>query len=181
MNVFVLCTGRCGSVTFAKACLHLTNFSTGHESRCRIIGEGRLQYPDEHIEIDNRLAWFLGSLDKRYGPRAFYVHLLRDPEAVAQSYAKRWPLQHSVVRAFGHGIVPCNGRPESDPIEMSRFMVSEVNANIEAFLKDKPNQMTIHLEAIRCQFPEFLNRINAAGDLEQALSTWNIVHNASAR
>lgn len=180
MNIFVLCTGRCGSVTFAKACSHLTNYSSGHESRCRVIGDGRLQYPQNHIEVDNRLAWFLGSLDKRYGVAAFYVHLLRDREAVAQSYAKRWPLLHSVVRAFGHGIVPCNGRPESDPVEISRFMVSEVNANIEAFLKDKPHQMTIRLETVRNQFPEFLRRINATGDLEQALTTWNTVHNASA-
>ncbi|WJI25223.1 hypothetical protein RHP47_05945 [Thermosynechococcus sp. QKsg1] len=51
MNVFVLCTGRCGSVTFAKACTFITNFSSAHESRTFLLGEARLAYPDRHIEF----------------------------------------------------------------------------------------------------------------------------------
>ncbi|MFM8634352.1 MAG: hypothetical protein ACKOEX_06015, partial [Planctomycetia bacterium] len=70
-HVFVLCTGRCGSVTFAKACGHFRNYSTGHETN-RAPGPARLAYPDGHIEIDNRLAWFLGGLEERYGDDALY-------------------------------------------------------------------------------------------------------------
>ena len=33
MNVFILNTGRCGSRTFARACAHITNYTSAHESR----------------------------------------------------------------------------------------------------------------------------------------------------
>ena len=33
MNVFVLCTGRSGSVTFYNVCKHIKNYTTSHESR----------------------------------------------------------------------------------------------------------------------------------------------------
>ena len=78
MNVFVLCTGRCGSTTFSKAASHMTNITAGHETRCSLIGNLRLAYPPSHIEVDNRLSWFLGRLDCTYGKNACYVHLQRD-------------------------------------------------------------------------------------------------------
>jgi hypothetical protein len=64
VNVFVLNTGRCGSVTFIEACRHIRNYSAAHESRATLIGEQRLAYAANHIETDNRLCWFLGRLDK---------------------------------------------------------------------------------------------------------------------
>src|ERR1051326_4527845 len=90
MNVFVLSTGRCGSQTFAKACRHMTNFFATHESNSPVLHAGVLQpylslrLPDQHIEVDNRLSWFLGTLEKQYGDNAYYVHLLRRREEVAQ-------------------------------------------------------------------------------------------------
>ena len=38
-NVFVLGTGRCGTVTFSAACGHFDNFTAGHESRRRHLHE----------------------------------------------------------------------------------------------------------------------------------------------
>src|SRR5438132_14275765 len=90
MNVFVLCTGRCGSQTFIKACSHLSNYSSAHESRMPLLGPERLRYPINHIEADNRLSWLLGRLDKAYADEAFYVHLIRDEEAVAASFVRRY-------------------------------------------------------------------------------------------
>jgi hypothetical protein len=63
MNVFVLTTGRSGSLTFAEACRRITNYTTGHETRVGRVGPERLAYPDRHIEVDHRLAWFLGRMD----------------------------------------------------------------------------------------------------------------------
>ena len=65
MNIFVLCTGRCGSMTFTKACGHIDNFSSAHESRCGRLGNERLAYPENHIEVDNRLSW--DDFNGRYG------------------------------------------------------------------------------------------------------------------
>lgn len=65
-NVFVLCTGRCGSTTlFAQACQHIENYTASHESKIFLLGDKRLEYSQNHIEVDNRLSWFLGSLEKK--------------------------------------------------------------------------------------------------------------------
>src|SRR5664279_6422416 len=88
MNVFVLTTGRAGSESFIAACKHLTNYTAGHESQVSRLGPDRIQYPDRHIEADNRLAWFLGRLEERYGDEAFYVHLVRDRAATAASLVR---------------------------------------------------------------------------------------------
>ncbi len=65
-------------MTFIQACKHISNFSSSHESRCGLLAEARLDYPENHIEADDRLSWFLGRLDKQYGNSAFYVHLKRN-------------------------------------------------------------------------------------------------------
>lgn len=67
MNIFVLNTGRCGSTTFIQACTHIENYSCAHESNISSLGKERLNYPEDHIEADNRLSWLLGRLDKRHG------------------------------------------------------------------------------------------------------------------
>ena len=108
MRVFVLGTGRCGTTTFARACAHIENFTSGHESNARFIGESRLEYPTDHIEADNRLSWMLGALGARYdGTEVLYVHLRRDPDEVARSFELRWEsgFRASIIRAFAHGIV----------------------------------------------------------------------------
>jgi hypothetical protein len=87
VRIFVLTTGRSGSLTFAKACGHASNFTAAHESRIDLI-DGRLDYPDQHIEVDNRLAWMLGPLHAAH-PDARYVHLTRDAATTARSFARR--------------------------------------------------------------------------------------------
>ena len=100
MNVFVLCTGRSGSTTFYRACRHITNYSAGHELNTSEVGRARLDYPEDHIEVDNRLSWLLGRLDQAYGDRAFYVHLTREEEATARSFDRRWASRYSIIRAY---------------------------------------------------------------------------------
>ena len=84
MNVFILNTGRCGSSTFIKACHHITNYTSGHETMSSQVLDARLGYSENHIEADNRLSWFLGRLDQKFGSEAFYVHLSRDKSATVR-------------------------------------------------------------------------------------------------
>ena len=112
MNVFVLCTGRCGSMTFKRACAHMTNYAVAHEShRHRHNPElGPAQrianYPENHIEIDNRLSWMLGLLDKEYGDHAFYVHLIRNREETARSFLNRWHSRDgNIIFSYSWGIL----------------------------------------------------------------------------
>ena len=71
-------------MTLSRACGHLTNYTAAHESRTHLIGPARFDFGTNHIEIDNRLAWFTGRLEAAWGDRAAYVHLTREAEDVAQ-------------------------------------------------------------------------------------------------
>lgn len=176
MNVFILNSGRCGSSTFVQACRHITNFSAGHETRLRLIGSERLAYPDNHIEADNRLSWLLGRLDRRYGDRAFYVHLDRDHAAVAASFAKR--KDYGIMKAYREGIL-LEGEPGQSAEDVARDYLDTIEANIALFLKDKSNWMSFRLERAREDFTEFWQRIDARGDLAAALAEWATRYNAS--
>ena len=178
-NIFVLCTGRCGSTTFAAACAHMTNWTAGHETRSHLLGTGRLAYPERHIEADNRLSWMLGRLEAAFGPEAAYIHLTRDPEAVAQSYARRarWGIMH----AYRHGLIfPTPDADGKDPrpiLAHARDMVATVTANIDAFLKDKPHVMRLRMEEAIRDFPALWEWAGAEGRLDLALQEWSIPHN----
>ena len=177
MRIFVLGSGRCGTVTFSKACGHLTNYTAGHESRARCIGDRRFAYPDQHIEVDSRLTWFLGELGQRF-PNAFFIHLRRDPEETAKSICRKWgPGQMNFARAFGHAIV-MHGAPWSDKLEVSRFQVRTAVANIEEFLSNR-RHWTVWLEKASVWFPLFLEYIHAEGKLDAAMKEWATHHNAS--
>lgn len=178
MNVFILSTGRCGSTTFAKACKHITNFSSAHESRIGKIGQKRLDYPDNHIESDNRITWLLGRLQEKYGDSAVYVHLLRDPEKVADSFLKRYTLKDSIIVAYSQSIL-LGGVKRGNPIDICRDYVYTVNSNIEAFLADKTKKMRFDLENSKSDFVEFWDLIGAVGDFQAALSEFDVQHNAS--
>jgi hypothetical protein len=167
MNVFVLTTGRSGSLTFAEACRHATNYSAGHETRVGLLGPGRLSYPPDHIEVDNRLAWFPGRLEAAFGDDAFYVHLRRDPAASAASFVRRW--NKPMMRAYRKGIL-WDVDPDVGRLEIASDLNATVISNIDLFLRDKPNKMTIEIETASTSFPEFWDRIGAEGDLEAALA-----------
>jgi len=174
MNIFVLCTGRCGSVTFISACSHIHNYTAAHESRSGLFGEERLRYPENHIEADNRLSWFLGRLEKAYGDNAFYVHLRRNDLDTARSFAYRY--NNGVIRAYRTAIV-CASSPEASPLDVCADYCQTVNANIDIMLKDKTNKMVFSLENAKDDFKKFWQLIGAHGDLLSALAEWDIAYN----
>ncbi|PSQ98451.1 MAG: hypothetical protein BRD53_02230 [Bacteroidetes bacterium SW_7_64_58] len=178
MNVFVLSTGRCGSTTFARACEHIENYSSAHESRMRSV-EGRVRYPSNHIEIDNRLSWFLGRLDKLYGDDAFYVHMKRDRDAVAKSHLRRY--EKGIIKAYKERIIWRADERDVPPIEVCRHYVDTVNSNIALFLEDKTQCMELRLKSAKEDFREFWDRVGAVGNRSKALCEWEREYNASNR
>lgn len=175
MRVFVLCTGRCGSVTFSKACEHVYNYTVGHESRADMIGSSRLTYPDNHIEVDNRLSWMLGRLDRRYGGAPFYVHLTRDTEDVISSFADRHN-RPGIMRSYGgkQGIIM--GDVHNWRVVAEDY-VKTVTENIRLFLKDK-DYMRIPVENAREKWPYFWDSIGAEGDFEKSVNELGRRYNA---
>lgn len=176
MNIFVLNTGRCGSTTFIRACRHIENYTAAHESRLKKIGEQRLDYPPDHIEADNRLCWYLGRLDEKYGDEAFYVHLTRDPVATAASYAKR--RDFGIIRAWREGVL-LGGEQGQDDRALAQDCIDTMEANIRHFLRNKTRTLSVRLESVRQDFTDFWHAIDARGDLQDALAEWEIKYNAS--
>lgn len=152
-RVFVLCTGRCGSKTLAAALKHVEGgWTVGHETNINRYRD-RLDYPANHIEIDNRLAWFLGTMWHLYDPRrTLYVHLRRNPDQVARSYADRVGISKGLMRAFASGVILTRLNP-SKIGDASRLMVDTIEDNIDMFLSDKPFTVSLELEHIDVTFP----------------------------
>lgn len=192
MNVFVLGTGRCGTMTFAKACGHMTNFTASHESGRNRLGPFRFQYPANHIAVDYRLGWMLGRLDAYWGTRAFYVHLVRDPKATADSLVRLARLHRRSAKLVEAFDLPDWLNYASAPVwahmhvqaqkmlELERSaldMVESKTADIAMFLKDKQH-MVVHVERAQEDFGEFWDVINAEGDKLAALAEWATKHNS---
>jgi hypothetical protein len=176
MNVFVLCTGRCGSVTFIQACRHIHNYSSGHETRAARLGRDRLGYPPNHIEADNRLAWFLGKLDNVYGDNALYVHLRRDDMETARSFLNRY--ERGIINAYAKAVL-IELPPQTNPLEVCRDYCDTININIKNFLKDKSWKMDFRMETAQQDFLRFWDFIGAQGDQVLALKEWEVKHNAT--
>lgn len=177
MHVFILCTGRCGSLTFARACRHITNFTAAHESRVPRLGDDRIAYPDNHIEVDNRLAWFLGRLDAAYGDRAHYVHLTRNEADVIASWSRRFDVLGGIAPAYRDAILA--GAANKQPIsrrDAAADYVRTVTENIELFLKDKSKVMRFRMEEADEAFPRFWDWIGAEGDFNRAMREWSSRH-----
>ena len=179
MNVFVLCTGRCGSLTFAKACEHITNYTSGHESKIHDAGYKRLNFPDNHIEIDNRLVWFLGRLHFIYSKDSFYVHLKRKDTEVANSFVKRLREDATIgiISVYDKSIHL--GQRTLSSFALCLDFVNTVNCNIKFFLQDKPNCIDFNLETAKEDFVIFWRWIKAEGDLNAALKEWDTKYNVS--
>jgi hypothetical protein len=174
MNVFVLCTGRCGSTTFIQACKYISNYSSAHESRTGFIYEKRLDYPANHIEADNRLSWFLGKLEKKYGNDACYIHLKRDEIATATSFMERY--NSGIMSAYANAII-MNRSNEIAQFDVCLDYLRTVNSNIELFLKHKTMKMVFSLENAKSDFVLFWEMIHAKGNLISALAEWDIFYN----
>jgi len=176
MNVFILNTGRCGSTTFIKACSHIENYSSAHESRITQTGKQRLAYPSFHIEADNRLSWFLGRLDNEYGNSAFYVHLKRNTKKTIESFCHRE--NFGIMKAYKEGILL--GADSQSTAEIAEDYIKTIEQNISLFLKDKTLKMNFNLENSSNDFKIFWEKISAEGNLEMALAEWSIAYNPSS-
>jgi len=118
----------------------------------------------------------LGDWKKRFGKDAFYVHLRRNAEAVARSYNNRWS-KIGIISAYRNGILM--GAEGADPYDVCVDLVDTIEANISAFLADKPRKMTFNMETAERDWRDFWNAIGAEGDLDASLAEWRVAHNPS--
>ena len=183
-NVFVLGTGRCGTVTFSEACTHLSGWTSSHESRVRLLGAERLDYPTRHIEVDNRLSWFLGSLGRRFETeRTLYVHLRRDRDQVVASFERRWhtSARHGIIRAFGHGVISrSKDWDDGDIRSVCETYVDTVRDNVDEFLSGGGRtSMSIDIEDGVAGFAAMADRIDTRYRTDAVADAMAVHHNAS--
>lgn len=176
-NVFVLCSGRTASTSFSNACTHIDNYTAAHESRVGMLGQERVNYPDWHIEVDNRLAWFLPRLDNKYGDKAFYVYLTRNYEEIAASYLERWQLNESIVKAYGHGLLMKKSISKSERYAICLDYVHTVEENIQQFLAYKSNVLKIDVTELATKFGDFYDLIGARGDKQACMESIKTISN----
>ena len=186
MRVFVLHAGRGGSTTFAMAARHFTNFTVAHGSTSGRINASRFEFPDDHIEIDSRLPWFLGSIPED-GPTK-YVHLRQDTEKTAREFADRWEADPEapvdltgskfvkmhpggrILESFAYGVVQRSKPwPVRTRLDIARFYVDTVNDNITEFLRSR-DAMVVDIEDCPQAFLDFASWIGAEGDLGAAVA-----------
>ncbi|MBZ2188704.1 hypothetical protein K8B33_06335 [Alcanivorax sp. JB21] len=178
----MLTTGRAGSTTFARASQHIDGMTAGHETRARYL-TGRLDYPDNHIEADNRLVWFLGGLDRLFDDAdTHYVYLTRDPDATALSYRERWHIRVSIVRAFYHGMLMQREKPAPDQALLAcRRFIDAVDDNVRFFLKGRSNWSLVRLENIEEDFLAFMRDAGLHGDMTAIRAELGAKRNVSKR
>lgn len=183
MRVFVLCTGRCGSMTLSKALSHATNYTTAHETHKKSV-RTRLDYPDNHIEVDNRLSFFLGLLHKKY-PEAFYIWLRRDRAKVIDSYAKRFNTRAGIMNAYARGVIqdPNPSLTHERKRAIAELYTDATEANIEAFCNSSEVRSGyINMDHTPAADLKTIWRdIGAEGDLDAALRELGRFYNASKK
>ena len=85
-------------------------------------------------------------------------------------WARSWnsSFRSGIVQAFGYGMLMTSRNWDEDEVlDVCRFYVQTVNANIAEFARNQPS-MSVSLENIRRDFDRFLTRIQAEGDLGAA-------------
>lgn len=179
MRAFILGPGRCGTLTIAEAFRHATNYTVGHESRWHLQPADRWNYPDQHIEVDNRLCWMTGTLHRRY-PDATYAHLVRDPEANADSLARvLWPrgtrASRGKLMSGIQGILGRTARADSEAIDYARNHVELTNDNARLLLETHDG-ITIHIENPHAAFTALWEQLDCEGDLDAALAELDVRH-----
>jgi hypothetical protein len=182
MRVFIIGAGRSGSMTFSKACKHINNFTSAHETSAArgAVGASYLNYPDNHIEIDSHLNWFPHVLDQRY-PGAMFFHLKRDRESVVKSWIKRSQSAGTGVRPL---MWPMLGRKNSTPVSLradAELIYDELVLRVDSFItRLHGHKRTLHIESMEEEWPRFLAAIEATtDDYDASVNEFKRRYNAS--
>ena len=143
MNVFFVSPGRTGTKSISRVLKTIDGFTSLHESRVQELGESRIEYPDNHLESDNRLTWFMPQLTKKYSDKALLVIVHRDREEVARSYNDRW-YKINIMKGYSQGILL---RDLSDNnLDVCRDYVNHVYTTLDYFKDSWKNVIEMNIK-----------------------------------
>lgn len=170
MRVFVVGTGRCGTVSFSVACRYITNYTSGHETISH-----ELVYPDQHIEVNPHFHARLHTLIHKY-PDARWVHLIRKRDTCVESLASMD--DGEVMMSLGR-LYP-SIYPAHDALTIASSFYHDINLRINRALCamiSPDRRMAMHLETIKYQWQSFWHWIQAKGNYDESLASWDTPHN----
>ena len=145
MRVFFISPGRTATTTLAKSFGQIKSLTSGHESNVKNRLGDRVIYPDNHVEADNRLLFFMPQLTERYGETELLVIIERNRAEIANSYRKRW-WKFNLPKIFAQGILMRDVKENDD--KLVDDMVDWAYEQIHYFSKDWKNVITIKFDEI---------------------------------
>ena len=173
MNVFILSPGRTATKTLTYIFSKVPGYTSGHETRCKYLGGERVDYPENHIECDNRLSWFMPRLTKKYSKEAVLVVVHRDHESVAKSYNHRWQ-KINIMKAYSQGVLK-REFSEND-LDVCRDYVSNVYEQIESFSGEWRHVVHLDLDDPELGVSEVLRLIGCPEKTESTLHDFSITN-----
>lgn len=166
MNVFLISPGRTATTALASAFQQVPGYTSGHESRSRLLGVERVNYPDNHFECDNRLVWFLPRLTERFGEDGILVIVKRELEDIASSYNERW-YKINMMKAYSQGILL--RRLSQNGIDVCRDYVENVYEHLDYFKAGWNVTIELSLEDAEVGVGQILKEIGREGSLNDVL------------
>lgn len=180
MRVFIYSPGRCGTTVFNRACNHITNYQNVRRVDRTVSGDkiGRVSgWPDNAVIHDLHLIWSMPEIIEAY-PDSKHVLLLRDREACAKSLAQRH---------YTNGILHLWHCEDENKIPSTRlkaaqwyydFVCTQYHQSVAAGGLNGNQITTLYLEKLQeFHFEFFWSWIDAEGDLEKALETFDTIIN----
>lgn len=167
VRVFVVGTGRCGTVTFYRACRHIIGFTCDHEGKAGSVPPW--YFNDNHIEIGSHLYPQMSQLVKRY-PDARWVHLYRNKKDCVRSIVTqcRTEMEHYSQMWF-HAF-------RASPEKIAAAYYDSVNATIPVVV---PECLPIPIEHATELWEVFLDYIGGPECSPDAVKELELQYNAT--
>jgi len=130
-----------------------------------------LLYPDDHIEVDPPLAFWIPELRRRYR-RAKWVHLVRSEADCVESLANR---ETRTVRDFGRMLYHWE---EVDATSGAKALYDVINGLCVELLPK--TAFRLEVETAKEHWRDCWDWMGCQGDFEGSLDEWNTKHNGSS-
>lgn len=172
MNVFFISPGRTGTTTISIAFSCVDGFTSLHESRVKLLGDERVNYPTNHFECDNRLVWFLPRLTKKYSRSSILVIVTREKSKIANSYNQRWG-GIGIMRAYSQGILMRHLNENN--LDVCADYVDNVYEQLDFAKKEWAKVITLDLDNPKEGVVELLNNIGKEKYTSEILRSFDTV------
>ena len=168
MNVFIISPGRTATTSLSHTFSHLNQHTSGHETRTKFLGDDRVKFDENHVECDNRLAWFMPRLTAKYNQTGLLIIVRRDVQKIAKSYDKRW-YKINITKAYSQGILMRD--LEENSVEVCADFATNIYEQLDFAAGSWTHVVELDLEAPEEGLRQALSIIGQPEKLDDMLKT----------